>query len=106
MRNQSDASSQHKKAVENAHVQVVLRLLRAERPAVAHQVHETDGHAPVHVENKIILLRRRNGFDRDGVVQHFTAGEALLDEFFDQLDPEIGIVARFHLVPDSRNCLR
>lgn len=93
MRDQTDAPAKNKQAVENTHVQIVFGLFGAEGAAIAHQIYEANGDATVDVEDEIVLLGRRDGFNRDGVVQHFAAGEALLDKLLDQLDAEIRVVA-------------
>ena len=103
MGDQTDASAQDEESVQDTHVQVVFGFFGAEGAAVAHEIHEADGDAAVDIEDEIIFFGRGHGFDGDSIVEHFAAGEALLDEIFDQLHAEIGIVARFDFVADTGN---
>lgn len=101
MRDQTDTPTEHEQAVEDTHVHVVFGFLGAEGTAVPHQIDEADGDAAVDVENEIILLRCSDGLDGNSVVEHLAAGKALLDEFFDELDTEIGIIAGLDFVTDT-----
>ena len=103
MGNQTDAPAEDEEAVEDAHLHVLFSFLRAEGAAVAHEVNEADCHCAVNVEDKVVLLGGCDGLDGDGVVKHFAAGEVLLDEFFDEFDTEIGVVAGLDFVTDTRN---
>lgn len=103
MCDETDAPPQDEQSIKHAHLQVVFGLLGAKGAAIAHEVDEADGDAAVDVEDEVVFLGGGDGFDGDGVVEHFAAGESLLDEFFDKLNAEIGVVARFDFVADSRN---
>jgi len=104
MCNQTNASAQYEQPIQDAHAEVVFSLLRTEGAAVAHQINEADSDTSIDVEDEVVLLAGGDRFDGDGVVKHLAAGETLLDEFFDKLDTEIGVVTRFDLVADTRNC--
>lgn len=104
MSNQTDTSAQHEKTIQNTHVEIIFGLFSAECAAVAHQVDEADSDTAVDVEDQIILLARGDCLNSDSVIQHLAAWEALLDEFLDELDTEIGIVAGFNLVTDTGDC--
>ena len=93
MGDETDAATEDEEAVEHAHAEVVLCLLGAEGAAVAEEVDEADGDAAVDVEDEVVFLRRRHRLHRDGVVEHLAAGEALLDELFDELDAEVRVGA-------------
>lgn len=103
MRNQPDTPTQHKQPVQHTHAEIIFSFFGAESAAVAHEVDKADGDAAVNVEDQVVFFRGRDCFDGDGVFEHFAAGEALLDEFFDELDPEVGVVARFDFVANSGN---
>lgn len=103
MCNQADTPPQNKQAVKNTHVEVVLCLFRAEGAAIAEEIHEANGNTAVNVKNKVVLLRRSNGLNSDGVVKHLAAREALVDEFFDKFDTEIRVVARLDLMANTRD---
>ena len=104
MSNQTDASAQHEETVQNTHVEIIFGLFSAECAAVAHQVDEADSDTAVDVENQVVLLASGDSLNSDGVIQHLAAWEALLDEFLDELDTEIGVVAGFNLVADTGDC--
>lgn len=91
MGDETDTATEHEETVEDAHAEVVFGLFGAEGAAVAEEVDEADGNAAVDVEDEVVLLGRSHRLDGDGVVEHLTAGEALLDELFDKLDAEIGV---------------
>ncbi len=103
MGNKTDASAEDEKAVEDTHLHVFFGLLGAEGTTVAHEVHETDCYSAVDVENQIVLLGGGDGFDGDGVIEHFAAGEVLLDKLFDELDAEIRVVAGLNFMTNTRN---
>lgn len=104
MSNQANAPSQHKQAVQNTHIHVVFGLFGTESAAVAHQIDEADCNTTINVQNEVIFLGRGDGLNSNGVFQHFAVREALLDEFFDQLHTEIGVVAGFNFVANARDC--
>ena len=83
MRDQTDTPTEHEQAVKDAHVHVVLGFLGAKGTAIPHQIDKADGDAAVHVENEVVLLRRGDGLDGNGVVEHLAARKVLLDELFD-----------------------
>ena len=91
MRNETNTPTEHKQTIEDTHAEVILGFLGAEGATVTEEVDEADGDAAVDVEDEIVLFGRGDGLDRDRVVEHFAAGEALLDELFDKLDAEIGV---------------
>ncbi len=101
MRNQPNTPTQHEQTVQHAHIEVIFGLFGAESAAVAHEVDEADCDAAVDVEDEIVFFRGSHCLDGDGVVEHLAAGEALLDEFFDEFDAEVRVVARFDFVADS-----
>ena len=103
MRNETDTASENKEAVEDTHVQVIFSLLGAESTTVAHQIDEADGNTSVNVEDQVILLRRGNSLDGNGVVEQLVVGEVLRDELLDKLDTEIGVGARLNPVADTRD---
>lgn len=103
MGDQADASSQNEETVENTHLQVIFGLFWAKGAAVAHKIDEADSNAAVNVQNEIVLLGRCHGFNRNGILEHFAAWEALLHKFFDKLYTEIGIIARLDLVANTRD---
>lgn len=86
MGNQTNASAQHEETVQHAHVEVIFGLLGAEGTAVAHKVHEAYSYTTVDIQDQVIFLAGSDGFDGDSVIKHLAAREALLDEFFDELD--------------------
>jgi hypothetical protein len=104
MGNQTDRSSEHEQTVKDTHLEVVLCLFRGEGAAVAEEVDEADGDAAVDVEDEVVLLGGGDGLDGEGVVEEFGGGEVLLDEFFDELDAEIGVVAGLDAVTNTRDC--
>jgi len=91
--NQTNRSSKHEQTVEHTHLEVVLCLFRGEGAAVAEEVDEADGDAAVDVEDEVVLLGGGNSLDSEGVIEEFCRGEVLLDEFLDELDAKIGVVA-------------
>ena len=101
MGDETDGAAEDEQTVQDTHLEVVLRLLGAEGAAVAHQIHEAHGDGTVNVEDQVVLLGGGDALDGEGVVEHLAAGEALLDELLDELDAEIGVVARLDLVADT-----
>ena len=101
MRNQSNAPTEHEESIENTHRQVILCLFRAKGPAVAHQVDEAYGDATVDIEDEVVFFRGCDSFDGDRVVEHTVLGEALLDEFFNELNAQIGVLAGFDSVANT-----
>ena len=103
MGNETDASAQHEETVQHTHVEVIFGFFGAEGTAVAHEVHEADSYTTVDVQDQVVFLAGGDGLDGDSVIKHLAAGEALLDEFFDELDTEIRVVAGFNLMTDTGN---
>ena len=103
MRNQTDGAAKHEQAVQHAVLEVVFGLFCAEGAAVAHEVDEADGDTAVDVEDEVVFLRGCDGLDGDGVVEELGGWEALLDELFDELYAEIGVVAGFDAMADTRD---
>ena len=83
MRNQANTPTKHEQAIEDTHIHVVFGFLGTEGPAVPHQINKADCDAAVDIENEVVLLRRSDGLNSNGVVEHLAAREALLDELFD-----------------------
>ena len=83
--NQTDAPTENKETVKNAHGEIVLSFFRGEGAAVTEEVDEADSDTAVHVEDEIVLLGGGNGLDGDGVIEKFVGAKILHDEFFDQL---------------------
>lgn len=104
MRNKTDRATQHEQSVEHAVLEVVLSLLSAEGTAVAHEVHEADGNAAINIENEVVFLRGGDSLDGDGVVEEFGGWEVLLTEFFNESYAEVGVVAGFDTMADTRDC--
>lgn len=90
--NKTNASSEHEKAVEDTHLEVILSFLGGESSRVAEQVDEADSNATIDVQNQIILLGGRDGLDGNGVVQQPMAREVLNHVLLNQLDTQIGVV--------------
>ena len=86
MRNQPDTSSKNKQSVEYTHVEVILGLFRAECATVAHKIYEANGNAAVNVEDEVVLFRSGDSLDRNCIVEHFRAWEALVNEFLHKFD--------------------
>lgn len=102
--NQTDRATKHEETVEDTHLQVVLSLLVGESTTVADEINKADSNAAIDVEDKVILLRSCDGFDGEGVIEQLCAREVLLNVLFDELDTEIGIVARLDPVADTGDC--
>lgn len=103
MGNETNASAQHEKTVQHAHVEVIFGFFGAEGTAVAHKIDKADSYTTVDVQDQVVLLASGDGFDSDSVVKHLATGEALLDEFFDELNTEIRVVAGFYFMTDTGN---
>lgn len=103
MGNETNASAQHEKTVQHAHVEVIFGFFGAKGTAVAHKIDKADSYATVNVQDQVVFLAGGDGFDGYGVVKHLAAGEALLDEFFDELNTEIRVVAGFDFMTDTGN---
>lgn len=101
MRNQTNAPAEHEKTIQHAHLEIVLRLLLTEGAAVAQQIDEADRDAPVHVEDQIVLFRRRDRFHGEGVVEEFGRREVRLHVGFYEFDAEVGVVAGLDAVADA-----
>jgi len=102
--NQTNGTTEHEQTIENTHLEVVLRLFRGEGAAVAEEVDEADGDAAVDIEDEVVLLGGGDGLDGEGVVEEFCGREVLLDEFLDELDAEIGVVAGLDAVTNTGDC--
>jgi len=102
--NETDGATENEKSVEHAHLQVVLCLFRRESTAVTHEIDEADSNATVDVQDQVVLLRGCDGLDCEGIVEQLGGGEVALDELLDELDTEIGVVARLDPVADTRDC--
>ena len=103
MGNKTNASAQHEKTVQHAHVEVIFGFFGAEGTAVAHKIDKAHSYTTVDVQDQVVFLAGSDGFDGDSVIKHLAAWEALLDEFFDELNTEIRVVAGFNLVTDTGN---
>ncbi len=103
MRNQSNTPTQHEQPVQHAHIQVIFSFLRAESATVTHEIDEADSDAAVDVEDQVVFFGGGDGFNGDGVLEHFAAGKAFLHEFFDEFDAQVGVIAGFYFVADSRD---
>lgn len=103
MGNETNASAQHEKTVQHAHVEVIFGFFSAKGTAVAHKIDEADSHTTVNVQDQVVFLAGGDAFDGDSVIKHLAAGEALLDEFFDELNTEIRVVAGFYFMTDTGN---
>ena len=101
--NQTNASAQYEKTVQHAHVKVIFGFFGAESTAVAHKIDKAYSYATVDVQDQVVFLAGGDGFDGDSIIKHLAAGETLLDEFFNELDTEIRVVAGFHFVTDTGN---
>ena len=101
MRDQTDTPTKHEQAIEDTHVHVVFSFLGAKGTTVPHQINKADCDAAIDIENEIILFGRRDGLNGNGVVEHLAVRKVLVDELFDQLDTEIGIVAGLDFVADT-----
>ena len=104
MCNQTDTASEDEQTVQDAHAQVVFCLFGREGATVAQQIHEADSHTAVDVQDQVVFLRGCDGLDGDGVVKQFVGGEVLDDEFFDELNAEIGVGARLDAVTNTGDC--
>ena len=102
--NQTNGATEDEQTVEDTHLEVVLCLFRGESAAVAEEIDEADGDAAVDVEDEVVLLGGGDGLDGEGVVEEFCRGEVLLDEFLDELDAEIGVVAGLDAVTNTGDC--
>ena len=85
------------------HLDVLVRLLGRERPAVAEQVDEADRDAAVDVQDELVLLRRRHLLDCERIVEQTVRGEVLADVLLDELDTKIRVVDALDLVADTRD---
>jgi hypothetical protein len=101
MGNETDTSAKDEETVENTHLQVVLSLLGGEGTAVADKVNEADSNAAVNVENQVVLLRCCNRLDGERIVEQLGGWEVLLNVLLDELDTEIGVVARLNPVANT-----
>jgi len=99
--NQTNGTTEHEQTVENTHLEVILCLFRGEGAAVAEEIDEADGDTAVDVEDEVVLLGGGDGLDGKGVVEEFGGREVLLDEFLDELDTEIGVVAGLDAVTNT-----
>ena len=104
MGDETDGATEDEEAVEDAHLEVILGLLGAEGARIAEQVHEANGDAAIDVEDQVILFRRGDGLDREGVIEKFGVGEVVLAVLFDQGHTEIRVVAGFDAVADAGDC--
>lgn len=103
VRNQTNAAAQNEEPIQHTVPHVVLNLLGRESAAVAHEVNKADRNAAVHVENEVVLLGSRHRLNGNRIFQQLCVGEVLLGELLDQLDTQIGVVARLDPVPDTRD---
>src|SRR4051812_46437244 len=103
MRDETNASSQDKQAVQNTHVEVVLCLFRAERTAVPQQVYEADRDATVNIQNEVVLLRGRHRLNGQGIVEELVARELGEDVLLDEFHTQIRVVPRLDSVANARD---
>jgi len=75
--NQTDATTQDEQAVQDAHSEVILSLLRGEGATVAEEIDKADGDAAVNVENQVVFLRGGDGLNGDGVVKELVRSKVL-----------------------------
>jgi len=99
--NQTNGTTEDEKTVENTHLEVVLGLLARESTAVAEEIDKADGDTSVDVENEVVLLGGGDSLDGKSVIQELGGGEVGLDELLDELDTEIGVVARLDAVTNT-----
>lgn len=103
MGNETDAATKHEETVENTHAEVILSLLGVEGTAISEQIHEADGNATIHVQNQVVLLRRRDCLHGEGVIKKLARREVLLNILLDKLDAQIRVVARLDTMTNARN---
>ena len=101
MGNKTNAAAQDEETVQDTHLEVVLSLLGGEGTAVAEEIDEADGNAAIDVEDQVVLLGGGDSLDSQGVVEHFVAREIGQDVLLNQLDTEIGVVARLDTVTNT-----
>jgi hypothetical protein len=104
--NETNGTTQDEKTIENADGQVLLGLLGRERSTLSEQVNEADGNATIDVQDQVVFLRGGDGLNGNSVVKQLVGGEVLEHKVLDQLDAQIGVVARLDSVADTRNCGR
>lgn len=103
MGNQTNAASQNEQTVEDTHAEVVLGLLGGEGTAVAEEIDKADGNASIDVQDQVVLLGGGDSLDGQGVVEELVTGELGKDVLLDELDSQIGVVARLDTVTDTGN---
>ena len=104
MGNETDRTTEDEQTVEDTHLEVVFGFLGAESAGVAEQIDEADGNTTVDIEDKVVLLRRGNGLNGEGVVEELGGWESGLDELLDERDTEIGVVSRLNTVTNTGDC--
>lgn len=103
--NQTDRATENEKTVEDTHLEVVLSLLGSECTTVTDEIDEADSNAAVDVQDEVVLLRRCDALNGKGVIEQLCAREVLLDVLLDELDTEIGVVARLDPVTNTGDCI-
>lgn len=98
---ETDASAEDEKTIENTHFKVVLGLFIGESTAIAHKVNKADGNAAVDVQNQVVLLRCCHSLDGKSIVEHLGAREVGLNIVFNKLDTKIGVVSGLDPVADT-----
>ena len=89
-----------------AYLDVLVSLIGRERATVAEKVDEADGDASIDVEDERVLLRRRDLFNRERVVEQAVAREVLAHVLLDKLDTQVRVVHALDLVADTADCRR
>mmetsp|Transcript_20731 Transcript_20731/g.41867 ORF Transcript_20731/g.41867 Transcript_20731/m.41867 type:complete len:479 (+) Transcript_20731:100-1536(+) len=103
--NEPDATSEDEEPVENAVFNVLVGFLTCEGTAVAEQVHEARGDAPIDVEDEVGLLPRCNSLDFECVLKQRGIFEFFQSEVFDDFHTLVWVLERFNLVTNARNQL-
>jgi hypothetical protein len=101
VRDETNTTAEHEQPIQYTHLKIILRLLCAERTAVAQQVDKADSDAAVDVEDQVVFLGGCDGLDGECVVKELGGGEVFFDVVLHEFDAEIGVVAGFDAVTDA-----
>merc|ERR1712217_633754 len=100
---ETNGAAQHEQAIEAPEGHQVITLFTTERAAGADHVHKGHGDAPVHIQNQVCTLARRQLLHLQSKVQNRGALEVRLRILLDEDHALVWVSERLDAVPDAHD---